>query len=411
MVRGSWGVRAALILTGFTATGAQIVLLRELMVAFRGNEISIGLALGTWLFWTAVGSAVTGRCASRAVQPLRLVVVLQALLALAIPATVLAVRAAGTAIQPVPGESFGPGAMAAISLATLSVCCALSGALFPAVTRLYRDRPAATAAGSAYLWEATGAAAGGLAAALALIPYLSPIRIAWGLGLANGLAACGFAARARWRPGWLLAAAPLALMACALSGTLGKWDAWSLGRMWPGFRLVATRNSVYGSLAVVESEGGRSAYENGLRLFTVPDREAAEEAVDYALLEHPAPRSVLLIGGGLNGSAAEALRHPTVERLDYVELDPALLELARDFFPAEWTALRADPRVRIHAIDGRLFVATASRRWDAILVNLPDPQTAQLGRFFTAEFFVQAAARLTRHGDFGGPGGAGIMGL
>jgi len=393
MVSGGSQARSALLLAGFTAACAQVVLLRELMVAFRGNEISIGLALATWLFWTAVGSF-----AAPGGEPLRAVAAIEALLALALPATVLAVRTGKMAMQPVPGESFGPGSMVLISLATLSVCCALSGALFPAASRLYGDRPAAGAAGSAYLWEAIGAAAGGLVAGLVLIRHFSPIEIAWGLGLANGLAACGFVARARWRGGFLVAAAPLVLIGCALAGAVARWDAWSMRRMWPGSHLVATRNSVYGSLAVVESEGSRSSYENGLRLFTVPDPEGAEEAVGYALLEAPAPKSVLLIGGGVNGSAAEVLRHPGVQRLDYVELDPAILDMARDFFPNQWTALRADPRVRVHAIDGRLFVKTAAESWDAILVNLPDPQTAQLNRFFTAGFFQEAAARLTDTG-------------
>ncbi len=372
--------------------------MRELMVAFRGNEISIGLALGAWLFWTALGSATAGRFAVGCVAPLRLLAAIQALLALAIPATVLGVRLATAALRPTPGESFGPGSMVLISLATLSMCCALSGALFPAASGLYSHRQEGGAAGAAYLWEAIGASAGGLVAGLVLIRRFSPIEIAWGLGLACGMAACGFAALARWRGSALVAAAPLVLIGCALSGMLTKWDAASQRRMWPGFHLVATRNSVYGSLAVVESEGARSTYENGLRLSTVPDAEAAEEAVEFALLETPLPRAVLLIGGGVNGSAAEVLRHPGVERLDYVEIDPAILDMARDFFPAQWAALRADPRLRIHAIDGRLFVKTAAPRWDAIIVNLPDPQTAQLNRFFTTGFFREAAARLTDAG-------------
>ncbi len=87
---------------------------------------------------------------------------------------------------------------------------------------------------------------------------------------------------------------------------------------------------------MVGTEGSRSVYENGVVLFNVPDPAAAEEAVHYALLEHPSPRSLLLIGGGLNGSIAQALRHPTLERVDYVELDPAILDLAREYFPNEW---------------------------------------------------------------------------
>jgi spermidine synthase len=272
--------------------------------------------------------------------------------------------------------------MLLISLAALSVSCFLCGALFPAASRLFGEQ----AAGRAYLWEAVGSAAGGLVAGLVLIRFLSPVEAAWGLGLLNGLAACGWAARLRWRGRFLLAAVPALLVLCALP----KWGALSRPRVW-------TRNSVYGSLAVVESEGARSLYENGLRLFTVPDPEAAEEAVHYALLEHPSPRSALLIGGGVNGSAAQALQHG-LARLDYVELDPAVLDIAREFFPREWAALQADPRVRVHVADGRLFVKTTTARFDVIVVNLPDPQTALLNRFYTAEFFEEAARRLSDTG-------------
>ena len=50
---GAW---AALALTGFSAVVGQIVLMRELIQVFNGNEISLGILLGTWLLWTAVGS-------------------------------------------------------------------------------------------------------------------------------------------------------------------------------------------------------------------------------------------------------------------------------------------------------------------------------------------------------------------
>ena len=110
--------------------------------------------------------------------------------------------------------------------------------------------------------------------------------------------------------------------------------------LWRGFHLVATQNSVYGSLAVVETGASRSLFENGLIVMTVPDPAAAEEAVHFALLEHPDPRRVLLIGGGVNGSVAEALTHPSVERVDYVELDPMIFEIAARYFPA---AVGPDP--------------------------------------------------------------------
>ena len=116
-------------------------------------------------------------------------------------------------------------------------------------------------------------------------------------------------------------------------------------RLWRGFNVVGERNSIYGNLTVTQTgESGtgtiRSIYTNGAILANAPDPAAAEEAVDYALLEHAAPRRILLIGGGVNGGVTEALKHPTVERLDYVELDPALIGMARQFFPAQTAVFR-----------------------------------------------------------------------
>jgi spermidine synthase len=179
-----------------------------------------------------------------------------------------------------------------------------------------------------------------------------------------------------------------------------RLETMSLARLWPGFRLVAARNSVYGNLAVVETPGSRSLFENGLLMLNAPDPAAAEEAVHFALLQHPAPKSLLLMGGGASGSLLQALQHPSLERVDYVELDPAVLDLAEQYFPQQWAAGRADARVRVHHADGRLFLKSTDRTFDVILINLPDPQTAQLNRFYTLEFFQEAAGKLNSGGVF-----------
>jgi len=419
---------------GFTAAIAQIVLLRELMVVFYGNEISLGLMLASWLFWTAAGSSLAGRYTALGRSPRRSMAGIQVLIAAILPTTVLAVRAAKGLLQTVPGEVLGPGAMLLTSFAALSPLCLFSGALFTVGSKLYATStgaattataaatpattptsasaanatsansttptttPADDAAGAVYLWEAVGSAAGGLVAGLLLVRYWSSLEIACLLTVVNLLAACGLGLAARplrYAAMGLLVAIAAGL---GLAGVPQRLEAFSQKRFWRGFQLVATRNSLYGSLAVVATEGSRTVYENGVVLFNVPDPAAAEEAVHYALLEHPSPRSLLLIGGGLNGSIAQALRHPTLERVDYVELDPAILELARDCFPGEWLALRADPRVHVHVTDGRLFLKTTELTFDVIVVNLPEPQNAQLNRFFTVEFFREAARKLTPAG-------------
>ena len=397
--------RAVFLLIGFTAAIAQIVLLRELMVVFYGNEISIGLMLASWLFWTAAGSALAGRMATRVRQPRTLVAAAQVLIALVLPSTVMGVRAARTTLETVPGEILGPGSMLVASLAAVSLFGMLSGALFTASSRLCQAE-AAEATAAVYLWEAAGSSLGGVLAGLVLVRYAGSLEIAFLLALVNLLAASGTGdLSVRGGSHWLRrAAVPTALLGASaglvLTGAIPRLEFASQARMWRGTKLIATRNSVYGNLAVAGTSFERSIYENGMPLFHAPDPEQAEDAVDYALLEHPAPHTLLLIGGGYNGSIAEALRHPGLERVDYVELDPAVLDLARQYFPGQWRQVGSDPRVHVHVTDGRLFLKTTAAAFDVIVVNLPDPLTAQLNRFYTLEFFREVSARLSPGGVF-----------
>ncbi|HTQ56960.1 MAG TPA: hypothetical protein VMI94_20975 [Bryobacteraceae bacterium] len=370
---------AAIILIGFTSLIAQVVLMRELIVVCYGNEISLGLMLGSWLLWTALGSASLDRLAARRWRPRASMAGLECVLAAAFPLSIFAVRGARGVLGALPGEVLGPLPMLLVTFVTLSLFCFVSGGLFVAAARLCD-------AGSAYLLEAVGAGAGGLLAGLLLVRFWTPFQIAALLAALNLLAAAALLRR------WAI----LALLIFPF--LLPRLESVSRARLWRGLDLVAVRNSPYGNLAVVRTEDGASLYENGLVVANSPDPAAAEEAVHYALLEHPAPHSLLLIGGGINGSVTQALLHPPLQSVDYVELDPAIFELARACFPREWSALTADPRVRLHHADGRLFLRTSQSCFDVIIVNLPEPETAQLNRFYTVEFFQEAARKLNRGG-------------
>ena len=391
--------RAALILLGFTAVIAQVTLMRELIVVFCGNEISLGLILCGWLLWTSAGSAVMGRVKFRDRSPVRYVAALQALLALALPLTILAVRSSKLIFRPVPGEVLGPGPMLLVAFVTLSLFCFVSGGLFAAGSRLFASEAGASvasASSSMYLLEALGSGAGGILASLVLIRYLAVFQIAALLGWLNLIAATVLVARRLALRCAMLGVLTVALPFLWVGGN--RLEAMSSKELWRGFHLLATENSIYGNLAVVDTEGMRTLYENGLVAFNVPDPAAAEEAVHFALLEHPNPTSLLLIGGGLNGSVTHAFQHPGLIRVDYVELDPAVFDLARRYFPEEWTRIQAEQRVRVHHVDGRRFIKSTREKFDVVILNVPDPQTAQLNRFYTVEFLHEVAGKLNSGG-------------
>jgi spermidine synthase len=398
-IKVSARLQCILSLIGFTSVIAQIVLMRELIVVFYGNEISLGIMLAGWLLWTAIGSSLAGQVSARLRDSRRLMACLETLIAAVFPLTILAVRASRPALQSVPGEILGPAPMFLTSFVTLSVFCLLSGGLFAAGSRLCADEArtsTASAASSVYLLEAAGSGLGGILASLVLIRYFTSFEIAACLALLNLLAAAWVGVRTPFYRRVLLA---LILIAALLIPRAARLlEAKSLALLWRGFSLVESRNSVYGNLALVATSESRSLFENGLRVLTVPDPSAAEESVHFALLEHTAPRSVLLIGGGINGSLAQALQYSSLERLEYVELDPAILGVAERHFAQAWTRVRSDPRVRIHPMDGRLFLKTSKSKFDVIIINLPDPFTAQLNRFYSQEFFIEAAEKLNPGG-------------
>ena len=398
--RPTSAIRLALGLVGFSAVLGQIVLMRELIVVFSGNEISLGIMLATWLLWTAAGSGLASRLVFGRTNAWKAVAFLECLLGISLMPTIWIVCTSRTFFQTVPGELVGPVPMLLISLTCLSVFCVLSGCLFVVAARMYQQECAVSARDATsftYLLEAAGSGLGGILASVVLLRFVESFQIAIAVGLLNVCMAAILSLRMDLKQvvAAILAAAVFAIP--LLGYVAPRLDRFAQHHSWRGFRLLESRDSIYGNLVVTETGNIRSIYDNGVIVASAPDQNAAEEAVHYALLEHPAPRRVLLIGGGVNGSIGEALKHPTLEQLDYVELDSSLIQIFRQFFPAQSVPL-TDPRVNIHYSDGRHYLKTAGDTFDVIILNLPDPQTAQLNRFYTVEFFRSARDHLAPGG-------------
>ena len=377
--------------------------MRDLIVVFNGNEMSLGIMLAAWLLCTAAGSGLSSLVAVGAGKTRPAVAALECLLGVSLPSAIWVLRASKSWFSTVPGELLGPLPMTLASLASLSLSCLASGALFVAAARMFKQESGHSsrmASSSAYLFEAVGSAIGGVMASLLFLRFLEPFQIAVIVAILNLWMAAVLLLRPILRQ--FAAVAVLAALCAApmLTVVAPRLERSAQARLWRGFHLLGSRDSIYGNLAATETGNIRTIYSNGVLLANAPDEESAEEAVHYALLEHPAPHRLLLIGGGINGSIAQALKHPTVERIDYVELDPALIGLMRRFIPAATAALAADPRVRVHYADGRSYLRATHDKFDAIVLDVPDPQTAQLNRFYTEEFFLSARDHLTPNGIF-----------
>ena len=119
-----------------------------------------------------------------------------------------------------------------------------------------------------------------------------------------------------------------------------------------------------------------------------------EPLVHPTLLAHPNPRKVLIIGGGDGGALRAVLLHRTVERVDFVELDEAVVRFSREHLDYVHGGAFDDPRVRLLFGDGRAFVERAEPVYDAVIMDMTDP--AGPSRFlYTQEFFKAVASVLS----------------
>ena len=416
------GLIFALAMVGFTATAGQIIVVREFIVVFYGNELCLGLILANWLLWGAVGSWALGRLADRIRRRTGVLALCEILLAFLLPAMIFAARSARTILKVQPGELLSVLPISVFTFILLAPLCAILGFLFALGARMYPAAKGENRIGKVYILEGIGASAGGLLTSLLMIRYLNAIQIAMIIGALNLGAAAAlrtFLGKHRAVKVFFRGAIVLLLMVNiylmlpesgeegeegsmkAVMATLkaDKLNLRSLAIQWGTLGLKESKNSIYSNLAVVGSKSSHSFYSNGLHMFTVPNAASAEPVAHFPLLEHPAPQNVLLIGGGVGGSLGEILKHP-VEQVDYVELDPMVIDMARKWLHDKYLAPLSDPRVSVANIDGRLFVKRANRKYDVIILDLPEPFTAQLNRFYTKEFFLEVGDILTEGGLF-----------
>jgi spermidine synthase len=179
----------------------------------------------------------------------------------------------------------------------------------------------------------------------------------------------------------------------------GFLDTPSQRAYWSPYKMVASADSRYGKLQMIQTQEQFSLYSNSALVYTYPDPAAAEEAVHFALLQLPLAQRVLLIGGGAGGAIAEILKYPRTE-VDYVELDPEIIRFTEDYLPDSETRALKNTRVNIHFTDGRTFLSRINTPYDVVILNLPDPNTAQINRFYTLEFFRLVQSKISDHGIF-----------
>ena len=295
----------------------QIVFLREFLITFYGNEFSLGFILSAWLFSGAMGSLILGRTADRLKQKANLLSFCQILVSILLVLAFLGIRLIKPAFNIVSGEVVPLPIIMISGFITLLPICVIFGFMFALACKIYQIQNNANGAGIAkvYTFETIGAMAAGFLVSLFLISLLKPIYIISILVLLNILSAFFLVLTFRRSFYELFYCGIIVLLFIAAVSLyfLEGWerlDRYSLTKQWRGFQLITNENSIYGNITFARRGSQTAFFNNGLFLYAVPDREMAENAVHFTLLEHSGPKDILLVGAGIAGLVGQRFKHP-----------------------------------------------------------------------------------------------------
>jgi len=409
-------------LVGFTALVYEVAWTRALALVLGSSIYAFSAMLGAFLAGIALGSLAVRRIVDRTTRPLRLLVI--GLCALGV------LSLAVTLLLPSLPDAFlgllrrtGPiGTRLVLLQVVLCVIVQLPatlvlGALFPLLTRLVASGSATTgsAVGRVYFANTLGCAAGAFAAGFVLIPVLG-LRETLALAAAVNLTSAalvlllqpGLGSRAR-----LAAAAPLAGALALLVFSI-PFDGTRLTRgAFRGPELVldfdVTDEEIVGvppkevlfyrdgmnSTVSVHREG------DGILELRVNGKADASTGGDMStqvllgalpLLFGPPAQSVAVIGYASGVTAGSVARHP-IERLEVIEIEPAILEAER-FFQQQNGRPLDDPRVRVVLDDGRAHLAANPGAYDVVISEPSNPWMSGVSNLFTREFFAVARESL-----------------
>ncbi len=279
----------------------------------------------------------------------------------------------------------------------------LVGLEIPLLIRILRDYDFRETVSTVLTFDYVGALAASLLFPLLLMPHLGMVRTGFLFGIANAAVALALLValptRARLRLEMAASILVLILLGIGFAGSerLQRWAEVAAYQE----PIIYAETSAFQRIVLTRSGEDLRLYLNGNLQFSSRDEYRYHEALVHpALARVDQPRNILILGGGDGLAAREVLRHPGVERVTLVDLDPAMTRLfsQSEILSRLNEGALTDPRLQIVNGDGFRWVREARQIYDGIIVDLPDPVDFSIGKLYTDTFYREVARLLAPHG-------------
>jgi spermidine synthase len=380
----------AVTVLGISHVITQITVIREFINIFAGNEVVLGILFSLWMLLTGFG-AWLGRFVSTFTLQVLLFRISLFLVAFLPIAHIFLIRFLRDYLF-IRGEMPGIGPLIIWATALLTPYCLITGILLTIACTIFPSYGSGKLSiGKVYFFDNIGDILGGILFTFVLVLYFNNITILYvpaflcllGLLLVKGSNTRSKYFKFLWGIGGMILLGIIIFL--PLENISLQW-------LYPGQQIVDHLESPYGRVVVTRDHDQISFFENGEHLFSTPNVFANEELVHYALPQLPDVQSVLLVSGGVSGILDEIMKYD-VHTIDYVELDPSVITAG-----TKHLAIQFPQAVHLQQQDGRNFIYNTKNKYSAVILDLPDPTSLQLNRFYTYEFFSEVKSILLPRG-------------
>lgn len=140
-------------------------------------------------------------------------------------------------------------------------------------------------------------------------------------------------------------------------------------------RILYSGKSKYQEIDVIETQDyGLCLVLDGKVQSSLIDEFIYHEALVHpAMVTHPCPEKVLVIGGGEGGTIREVLKHNTVKSVVMVDIDEEVIKVSKSYMPQLSAGAFEDKRVKLIIDDGRAYLEKTDEQYDVILIDVTDP--------------------------------------
>ncbi|MCX7965409.1 MAG: hypothetical protein N2596_02110, partial [Syntrophorhabdaceae bacterium] len=376
------------IVTGACGIVAQTILLREMLILFSGNELSIGVIIGSWILWEAFGAYFAGKKHFKKETIENALIILTIAFSLFFIVSIYIARVFKLIVG-IPLDT-GAGILQIFyaSFFVLFPSGFLHGMLFTLICSFFNElmNDGKQSIGRVYFYEMLGTIIGGIILNYFLIQYFNAFTIAVTLNIIS-VFSCLFLLiySSKKNNKGLVLMVVMSLFAFIILISTGGTKVihnFSISKQWSERQVVYYKNTLYQNIVVVKDHEQYTFFTDGVLAITVPtpDITYIEDLVHITLLSHKKPENILVMSKGAGGIINEIIKHRTVKKIDYVETDPQFLKTIELFSNPILEKELKNPFVFLHFIDGRIFLKASNSLYDVIFINVSLPYTLQHNR-------------------------------